>query len=33
MCQNVNKLGKTAISDAGCVFAYFCGGQENILRL
>ena len=27
MCQSINLLGKVAVSNVGCVSAYFCGRQ------
>ena len=33
MCQSVNLSWKIAVQNAGCVFAYFCGGHRNNVRL
>ena len=30
MCQDVNLAQKIAVSNVGCVFAYFCGGRKNL---
>ena len=33
MCHSVNLSWKIAAQNAGCVFAYNCGGHKNNLRL
>ena len=32
MCQSVNLFRKIAVSNIGCVFVYFCGGNKSDLR-
>ena len=33
MCQSVNLSWKMAVQNAGCVFAYICGGHKNNFQL
>ena len=33
MCHSVNVKWKIAVQNAGCDFAYFCGGHKKIFWL